>query len=269
MNPDLGYARDWDIFSSTGLGYTLLGLYLGLDYFRQAGIKKLNYMIMAVTSTALFCTLPWIYVNAQEHKSVERFKALLDLDVERSGYGHEILATYYGDRGLLNEEMEEWKKGVSVAENERYIINLGNTYWKLGRHQEAIATYKKAIQLNPNSAEGYNNLGVALSHLGEYKEAVKQYQKSIQLDSNYFLAYSNLGALFAGMGNYEEALKVLKATIQINPDYFEAYNNLAIVYNRMGKSKEVVPFFQAYLKRNPKEYQRVQQLLKKMNIELD
>ncbi len=269
MDPKLGYARDWDLFSSTGLGYTVLGIYLVFDYCKQAKIKKLNYIIMAVTSTALFCTLPWIYVNAQEHKSVERFKALLDLDVERSGYGHEILAIYYEDRGLLNEEMEEWKKGVSVGENERYIINLGNSYMDLGRYPEAIATYKKAIRLNPNSARVYNNLGAALSHLGEYEEAGKQYQMSIEMDPYYFRAYGNLGALFVEMGNYEEALKVLKSAIQINPDYFEAYNNLAIVYNRMGKPKEVIPFFQAYLKRHPKDYQRMQELLRKMKIDLD
>jgi tetratricopeptide (TPR) repeat protein len=269
MDPKLGYARDWDLFSSTGLGYTLLGIYLVFDYFRQAKIKKLNYMIMAVTFTALFCTLPWIYVNAQEDKAVERFKALLNLDVKRSGYGHVILADYYRDRSLINEEMEEWKKALAVVENERYLVQVGICYWKLGRHQEAIATFKKAIQLNPNSAMSYDNLGVALSSMGEYEEAKKQYQMSIKVDPYYFRAYTNLGALFVEMGNYEEALKVLKSAIQINPDYFEAYDNLAIVYNRMGKPKEVVPFFQAYLKRNKKDYQRVQELLKKMNIDLD
>ncbi|MFQ6031652.1 MAG: hypothetical protein ACE5K2_01915, partial [Candidatus Zixiibacteriota bacterium] len=86
MDPELGYARDWDLFSSTGLGYTLLGVYLGFNYFRQVKIKKLNYIILALAWTAIFSTLPWIYVNAQEDKAVERFKTLLDLDVKRSGY---------------------------------------------------------------------------------------------------------------------------------------------------------------------------------------
>jgi tetratricopeptide (TPR) repeat protein len=269
MDPKLGYARDWDLFSSTGLGYTLLGIYLGFDYFRQAKIKKLNYIIMAVTFTALFCTLPWIWMNAQEGKSVERFKTLLDLDVKRSAYGHEILAIYYRDRGLLTEEMEEWEKALSIVGNERYAEHLGLSYLKLGRYQEAIATFKKAIQLNPSSASAYNNLGFALFRVGEYEEARKQYQMSIKLDPYYFKAYSNLGGLLGDMGEYEEAVRVLNTAIRINPDYFPAYGNIAIVYSRMGKPKEVIPFFQDYLKRNPEDYQRVQQLLKEMNIELD
>ncbi len=264
MDPKLGYARDWDLFSSTGLGYTLLGIYLGFNYFRHARVKKLNYIILALTSTAFFSTLPWIYVNAQEDKAVERFKALLDVDVERSGYGHEILAYYYQDQELPNQEMEEWKKALSVVNNERYMINLGNSYLKLGRYQEAIALFKRAIQLNPNSAKSYYNLGMALEHIGKNEEAKKQYQMAINKDPHLLDAYINLGALLGEMGDYQEALKVLKSAIRIAPDYFPAYYNIAIAYSRMGKPKEGIALLRAYSERNPEDYQRMQQLFRKM-----
>ena len=269
MDPKLGYARDWDLFSSTGLGYTVLGIYLVFDYFREAKIKKFNYMIMAVTSTALFCTLPWIYVNAQEHKSVERFKALLDLDVAKSGYGHEVLAYYYRDHSLRNEEMEEWKKAWSVVENERYLVQMGICYWELGRSQEAMATFEKAIQLYPNYALSYYDLGITLERMGKRDEAKKQYQMAINKDPYYFNAYVNLGLLLAETKDYEEALKMFKSAIRIKPDDFPIYYNIATVYARMGKPKDAVPLLRAYLERNPQDYQRVQQLLKTMSIDLD
>jgi tetratricopeptide (TPR) repeat protein len=269
MDPKLGYARDWDLFSTTGLGYTLLGIYLWLNYFRQDKARKLNYMIIALSFTALFSTLPWIYVNAQEDQAVERFKALLDLDVKRSGYGHEILAYYYRDKGLVNAETEEWTKALSIVENERYVGNLGICYTELGRHQEAIVMFKKWIQMNPNSAIAYNNLGKALSQVGEYEEAKRQYQMALKVEPNYFKAYSNLGALLIQMGRYQEAFESLMSAIRINPNYFRAYTHLALLYNRMGKPEEVIPFFQAYLKRNPEDYQRVKQFLEEMNIDLE
>ena len=269
MDPKLGYARDWDLFSSTGLGYTLLGIYLGFNYFRQAKIKRLNYMILALTSTALFCTRPWIWVNAQEEKAVERFKALLNVDVERSGYGHEILAYHYRDQGLINKEMEEWERALSVVKNERYAVNLGISYGKLGRYQEAIDMFKRAIQINPNFANSYPNLGKVLVLIGEYDEAKKQYQMAINKAPYFLPAYKDLGALLMVTGDYKEAILVLESAIKINPDYFPAYNNIAIAYSRLGKPEDVVPLFRAYLKRNPKDYQRVQKLLKKLNIKID
>jgi len=270
MDPKLGYARDWDLFSSTGLGYTLLGIYLWFSFFRQVKIKKLNYIIMALASTALFSTLPWIYVNAQEDKAVERFKTLMDVDVERSAYGHEVLAYYYRDQRLIDKEAEEWKKALSIVENERYAINLGSSYEKLERYQEAIAMYKRAIEINPNSAKGYYNLGVNLVYVGKYDEAKRQYQMAIDKDPYFLDAYMNLGALLINnMGNYEEALKVLNSAIRTNPDYFPAYYNMAIAYSRMGKPKDGIALLRAYLERNPEHYQRVRQFLKKMNIDLD
>jgi tetratricopeptide (TPR) repeat protein len=208
-------------------------------------------------------------VNAQEEKAVERFKTLLDLDVKRSGYGHEILAYYYRDQSLVNEEMEEWEKALSIGANERYLVHIGVCYVKLGKYQEAMTTFEEAIQVYPNYALSYYNLGVTLEHIGKRDEAIKQYQAAINKDPHYLTAYLNLSALLAETGNYEETLEVLKSAIQINPNSFEIYYDLAITYYRMGKPEEVVPFFQAYLKQNPQDYQRAQELLKKMNIDLD
>ncbi len=269
MDPKLGYARDWDLFSSTALGYTVLGIYLGLNYFRAAKIRSLDYMVLALVSVALFSTGPWIWVNAQEEKAVARFQALLEVDRERSAYGHEILALYYRDMGLLNEEMEEWKKALSVVETERYAGNLARAYERLGRYQEAIAMFKKTVQLDPNSVKTYVNLGNSYASLGDYEEAQRYYREAIDKDPYLLPAYTNLGGLLSRMGDYEEALKVLDSAIRINPDYFPAYNNIVAVYSRMGKPKDVIPLLRAYLKRNPEDFQRIKQLLTKMNIGLD
>jgi ribosomal protein S12 methylthiotransferase accessory factor len=95
------------------------------------------------------------------------------------------------------------------------------------------------------------------------------FRKVVQLDPDFDEAHNILGVLLAEMGEYEEALGMIKRAIHLNPDYFDAHNNLALLYKSMGKPKEVIPFFRAYLERNPEEYQRVEQLLKKVNVDLD
>ena len=267
MNPELGYARDWDLFSSTGLGYTLLGSYLVLNYLRESKIRRLNYVLLAVTSAALLSTLPWIYLNAQENKSVERFKVLLDLDAKGAGYGHEILGYHYRERGLTNEETEEWEKALAAAKVERYAASLGIGYLQSGRYRESAAAFRRAIQLNPYSAQNYNNLGIALFNDGQYDEAKKQYETSIQMDSGFWMAHQNLGVLYNAVGQYDKALEAIKKAIQIYPGDFKMYLVLASVYNNMGKPKEIIPFLEDYLKRKPQDHERVQKFLEEMKID--
>ena len=47
-----------------------------------------------------------------------------------------------------------------------------------GKFYEAIKNYKKAIKINPNYAQGYNNLAVALQKLEKLNEAVENYKKA-------------------------------------------------------------------------------------------
>ena len=45
--------------------------------------------------------------------------------------------------------------------------------------QKAINSYEKAIELNPNNPEAYNNLGNVLKELGQIQKAIKSNEKAI------------------------------------------------------------------------------------------
>ena len=57
----------------------------------------------------------------------------------------------------------------------------GAAYHNLGEFEQAIAEYKKAIALNPNSPIIYNRLGVAYSELKQYDAALDAYQTVLAL----------------------------------------------------------------------------------------
>ena len=56
----------------------------------------------------------------------------------------------------------------------------------------AINHHKKSVEINPDYAEGYNNLGIAFQKLGLFEEAVKNYKKTLKLKPDFSLAYNNL-----------------------------------------------------------------------------
>ena len=68
---------------------------------------------------------------------------------------------------------------------------------ELGRPEEAIKDYDKAIELEPDDASAYNNRGNAKGDLGHYEGAIKDYDQAIKLDPNDMTAIQNKSLTFA------------------------------------------------------------------------
>ena len=64
-----------------------------------------------------------------------------------------------------------------MNENEKKWYNEGVGLSNLGRHEEAIEAFKKAIEINPNNAAAWYNKGVGLGNLGRYEEAIEAFKK--------------------------------------------------------------------------------------------
>ncbi|MFB0508607.1 MAG: tetratricopeptide repeat protein, partial [Thermodesulfobacteriota bacterium] len=72
---------------------------------------------------------------------------------------------------------------MDVKANEKY--NQGLSYFQDDRYQEAIESFKQAIQLEPDSAEAHCNLGNCYIQLGRYQEAIDACKQAIRIEPDY------------------------------------------------------------------------------------
>ena len=72
---------------------------------------------------------------------------------------------------------------------------MGNALKDQGAPEEAIASYKKALSLNPDDAETYNNMGNALLDQGKLDEAIASYNKALSIKPDYANAHRHLSIL--------------------------------------------------------------------------
>ena len=78
---------------------------------------------------------------------------------------------------------------------------------KLERAGEAIKCFEKAIELKPDYAEAYSNMGASLGILRHLDEAIKCFEKAIELKPDYAGAHYGKGIFLEAQGKYKEAEK--------------------------------------------------------------
>jgi len=88
-----------------------------------------------------------------------------------------------------------WKKLLELnPQDADAYYNLGVTYGLSGRLPEAIATFTHYLTLQPNDPGAYNNLGAAYFRQGDWAQAAANYEKALALDPTLPNLAENLAA---------------------------------------------------------------------------
>jgi tetratricopeptide (TPR) repeat protein len=133
----------------------------------------------------------------------------------------------------------------------RAYDNLGLCYDFLGKFDEAIGYYRKAIELNRLQARPspwpHLNLAVVLIARGDPAEAEGLLREALRYDPKLPQAHYQLGVLLEKRGNYSDALQSLKQAAELDPTYPEPHYTLSRIYQKLGdkaKAQEAVEQFQ-------------------------
>ncbi len=282
LDPGLGAARDWDLFSVFSLGYTILGLWLFLKTTTKLSAFKYIATILVFTSFA--STLPWIALNASESKSVQRFRDILDLDPKRSRSGHFFLAQYFDERGMAREVEEENRKQKEIypelallEEAVKYYNQgklkealdvlkqanrmnpylpdvhyfLGRTYYRQGILDLAENEYKKAVELKPEEVKAHIDLAKIYASKGSLEDAVNQYKKVLKLGVKDPGVYSDLGKIYFYQNQIDKALKHFQRATEIQPDFVDAHLGLGAVFFKLGRLDDAQAEYQKVVRLKP------------------
>ena len=113
---------------------------------------------------------------------------------------------------------------------------MGAALQELGKFDEAIKACQKAISLNPNYAEAYNNMGLVLKDQGKFDEAIKVLKKALLLKPNFVEVYNNMGLAFKYQDKLDEAIENYKKSIALDPDFAGAHKDLGLTLLNTGQS---------------------------------
>lgn len=82
----------------------------------------------------------------------------------------------------------------------------------------AIEEYVKVVELKPDAAEAFNNLGVAYKKNGDLEKAVESFNRALELRADYSEALSNRGWSYVEQGKWGEARRDFEQALELDPD---------------------------------------------------
>ncbi len=113
-------------------------------------------------------------------------------------------------------------------------------YWEASEAnlREADAASLKALELDPELAEGHASRGLAISLNKRYEEAQKEFETAIRLNPNLFEAYYFRARAYFGEGKLAEAAQAYEQASQVNPEDYQSPSLVGQVYNALGRKAE-------------------------------
>ena len=91
---------------------------------------------------------------------------------------------------------EEYNKGIRAKRSKEWSV--------------ATASFRKAVELRPDYAEAWNELGYALRNTGNYPDSIKAYDEALRLKPRFPEALEYLGEAYVKMGRLDDARQVLE-----------------------------------------------------------
>lgn len=124
--------------------------------------------------------------------------------------------------GLAQEELEDdvvviqtYQQAIELTQqqnlkDESAYLHLAKFLWLRNRFEESLPAARRAIELNPKSAEGHYVLGRLLDKLGQGAEAERALKRSIEIDPDYGESHYLLSRIYLRQGNEQEAARSMK-----------------------------------------------------------
>lgn len=157
------------------------------------------------------------------------------------------------DLGRSDEAIKYYLKAIEINPTESiFHTNLAVEYKIKGDFANAVKHFEIALKSNPNQVEALCNMAIVIfEQYGKTKEAINYLNKAIRLKPEYFLPYNILGNIMLIQGHLVEAIGLYSRCILLNPEYPDAYNSMGAALVKLGRLNEAELFFSEAIAINP------------------
>lgn len=158
---------------------------------------------------------------------------------------------------IINALMEQFQaqaeqdQSQETPQTEQEWFNLGLEQARQGDLEGAIASWDRALEINPSLAEGWHNRGSALGTLGRFDEAINSFDRAIYLDAQDFQAWNLKGNALYNLQQWEGAITCWDKALEVRPEFYQAWYNRSSALEELGRTEEAIAGYRKALEIEP------------------
>ena len=166
-------------------------------------------------------------VADQSNKAVTEFEEAKAASNEKDPNLQLIMARLgdaYDSAGRSDDAIAAYKRAIELKPSFAYYNNLGGIYGRSNKVEDATAAYQKAAEIDPaQAAQAWRNFGITMYNANKYKEAVDPLKKATELDPKNPQAWYLLGTVLVGTMGFKKVGD--KDVPDVQPGTVEAYQH--------------------------------------------
>jgi len=165
---------------------------------------------------------------------------------------YSVLGSYLEMKGHLAEAADNDRKALQINPDSANLWNnLGCVLIKQQQATAAMKCFQNALRLEPALPDTHINLGLAFEQLGKNEDATRQYREALRLAPTNTLARNDLANVLFAQGQVDEAIAQYRQTLRTDPKYAHALNNLAWALASQGQYPEAIAGYEQALRLEP------------------
>ncbi|MEP6787189.1 MAG: tetratricopeptide repeat protein, partial [Acidobacteriota bacterium] len=186
-----------------------------IQYFEQAIALDPNYAL-AYSGIADCYAVDSSPIHGAEQNTKLQIAADKAIELDKTlGQPHAALANMYWDKLDWGKAENEYKTAIELAPDSPSAHQwYGEMLTRMGRHDEAIASIKKARELDPLSVVINSDMIYMLAMARRYDEGIDQGRRTLELDNTWTTAHAHLSVIYQFKGDYEKSLDEEEKTLE-------------------------------------------------------
>ena len=130
-------------------------------------------------------------------------------------------------------------------------FNLGLKQVSAGDLEQAVVSWEKALNINPNLSEAWHNRGSALGRLGHYEAAIDSFQNALSIDPNNYQAWNDRAHALYQLQQWSEAVESWSNALKITPGNHLFWYNRGCALEQLEQWSEAIASYEKALEIKP------------------